>query len=111
MAVHLNATTRATAKAQNYPPPPEVTIEMLQPSIRAFWQAYAKSRGLNGYEEQMTLLRAARFTAGRMIVAILEYLGTSQELGSLGNTMLTISAGLLESPHLGLMQLMGAPLT
>jgi len=109
MAVLLNANMRETASAQNYPPPALITLESLQPSIRAFWQAYAAARGLAGYEEQTTLLRAVRLTAGRMIVAVLEYLGPSAQLGTLGTTMLQTSVGLLEAPQIGMLQLMGAP--
>src|SRR4029078_6672171 len=76
MAAILNASYRETAGAQNYPAPAAITLESLQPSIRAFWKAYAGARGLSGQEEHMTLLRAVRLTAGRMIVAVLEYLGT-----------------------------------
>jgi Ser/Thr protein kinase RdoA (MazF antagonist) len=108
MAVLLNANYRETAAAQNYPAPAAITLESLQPSIRAFWKAYAGARGLGGQEEQMTLLRAVRLSAGRMIVAVLEYLGSSAQLESLGTTMLQTSAGLLEAPQLGLFQLMGA---
>jgi Ser/Thr protein kinase RdoA (MazF antagonist) len=107
MAVMLNANYRETAATQNVPAPAAITLESLQPSIRAFWKAYARARGLSGHEEQMTLLRAVRLTAGRMIVAVLEYLGTSPQLGTLGTTMLRTSAGLLEAPQIGLLQLMG----
>jgi len=109
MAVLLNANMRETTAAQNYPAPPVITLESLQPSIRAFWQAYAVARGLAGYEEQTTLLRAVRLTAGRMIVGVLEYLGPATQLGTLGTTMLQTSAGLLEAPQIAILQLMGAP--
>jgi len=109
MAVLLNANMRESAPAQNYPPPPLLTLESLQPSIQAFWQAYATARGLSGFEEHATLLRAVRLTAGRMIVGVLEYLGPSSQLGTLGTTMLQTSAGLLEAPQIGMYQLMGVP--
>jgi aminoglycoside phosphotransferase (APT) family kinase protein len=107
MAALLNANMREMAAGHNYAPPPPVTLEMLQPSVRAFWKAYAEARGLTGYAEQTALLHSARMTAGRLIIAVLEYLGGMRELGTLGMRMLQSAAGLLEAPQIGIMQLMG----
>ena len=109
MAALMNSSARAQAAAQKYPAPPPVTLETLHPSVRAFWEAYAAGRGLSGLEAHVTLLRAIRLTAGRMIVGVLEYLGGSAELGPLGQTMLQTSAGLLEAPHVAMLQLLGNP--
>jgi hypothetical protein len=107
MAVLLNANYRETAAAQKLSSPAPITLELLQPSLRAFWRSYAQARGISGSEEQSALLRAVRLTAGRIIVGVLEYLGPSNQLGTLGATMLQTSAGLLEAPQIGAMQLMG----
>jgi aminoglycoside phosphotransferase (APT) family kinase protein len=111
MAALMNSSAREQAAAQKHPAPPPVTLETLRPSARAFWEAYAGARGLTGGEAHATLLRAVRLTAGRMIVAVLEYLGGAPELGPLGHTMLKSSAGLLAAPQLAAAQLLGnAPL-
>ena len=109
MAVLVNASAREAAAAQNYAAPPPVTLDTLRPSVRAFWEAYASGRGLSGIEAHITLLRAIRLTAGRMIVGILEYLGGMTELGPFGNHMLQTSVGLLEAPHVAMAQLLGSP--
>jgi len=109
MAMLMNASTREMAAAQKYPAPPAVTLETLRPSVRAFWEAYASGRGLSGIQAQITLLRAIRLTAGRMIVAVLEYLGGMPELGPFGNTMLQTGVGLLEAPQVAMAQLLGSP--
>ena len=108
MAALLNVTAREAAAAQNYPAPPVVTTESLQPAVRAFWQAYAAARGLAGYDQQLTLLRTVRLTAGRMIIGVLEYLGGTPQLGPLGATMLQTAMGLLDQPQLAATQMMGA---
>jgi hypothetical protein len=111
MAMLMNASAREMAAAQKYPAPPTVTLETLRPSVRAFWEAYAAGRGFSAIEAHVTLLRAVRLTAGRMIVAVLEYLSGMPELGPFGNTMLQTSVGLLEAPQVAVAQLLGsAPL-
>jgi aminoglycoside phosphotransferase (APT) family kinase protein len=108
MAVFMNSSAREMAAAQQYPAPPPVTLETMHPSVRAFWEAYESGRGLSGIEAHITLLRAIRLTAGRMIIAVLEYLGGAAELGPFGNSMLQTSAGLLEAPHVAMAQLLGS---
>ena len=109
MAMLLNASSREMAAAQKYPAPPAITLDTLRPSVRAFWEAYVSGRGISGIEAHITLLRAIRLTAGRMIVAVLEYLGGTTELGAFGNTMLQTSVAVIEAPQVAMVQLLGPP--
>ncbi len=83
------------------------TIETLQPSIRAFWKAYISARSFTAEQSRAYLERAVCFTAGRMIVAVLEYLAASPQYGALIPTMLQTGVNLLESPQVAAVQLIG----
>jgi hypothetical protein len=106
-------TPQATAQpgAGHIAPPKQNTIETLQPSVRSFWNAYSEARGFPGPTSQAFLDRAVRFTAARMVIAVLEYLAGSQQLGALGNAMLQASVNILEAPQVAAIQLIGVPVT
>ena len=103
----VTAILSAQAPEPAGPQPKPQTIEMLQPAIRSFWNAYAESRGLRGPASQAFLDRAVRFTAARMVIAVLEYLAGSQQFGALGQAMLQASANILEAPSVAVAQLTG----
>ena len=106
MAVVLNGYARESAQAQSSAMPAAIRLEDLQPSVRAFWAAYAGARRLtNG---SVYLARAVRFTGARVVSAVLEYLFSSSQLGTLGTTMLQVSANILEAPHVAEAQLLGS---
>ena len=104
----LNASSRQAALAQNQPAPLPQTIETMQPSIRAFWKAYVSARGLSG-DAGSYLDRAVRYTAARMIIAVLEYLNASPQFSVLGPNMLQTAVILLEAPQVAAMQMIGVP--
>ncbi len=106
----LNASGRQAALAQNQPVPLPQTIETMQPSIRSFWKAYVSARGLNG-DAGSYLDRAVRYTAARMIIAVLEYLNASPQFSVLGPNMLQTALVLLESPQVAAMQMIGVPVS
>ena len=84
------------------------TIETLQPSIRAFWQAYTAVRSFTPEQARAYLDRAIRFTAGRLIVGVLEYLAASPQYGALIPTMLQTGVNMLEAPQIAAAQMIGA---
>jgi len=86
------------------------TIETMQPSIRAFWKAYVMARGLNA-DAGRYLDRAVRYTAARMIIAVLEYLNASPQFSVLGPSMLQTAMNLLESPQVAAIQMIGVPVS
>ena len=106
MSALNSASIREAMMAQNLPAPPLVSLHALQPAIRAFWQTYVAARRLP--DATVYLDRAVRFTAARMLVAVLEYLFTSTELGSLGATLLQTCANILQFPQLAAIQLLGS---
>jgi len=105
----LNRTVREAAKAQGMPEPPVITLETTRPSLRAFWKGYAASRGLNGEIARAYLDRTVRYTAARMVIAVLEYAAASQQVDALGAQMLDTSRRILEYPQIATAQLMGVP--
>jgi Phosphotransferase enzyme family len=109
VAAILNASARQAAASQNQPVPPAQTIESMQPSIRAFWKAYAAARGITA-DAGRYLDRAVRYTAARMIIAVLEYLNASPQFSVLGSSMLQTAVYLLETPQVAAVQMIGVPL-
>ena len=103
----VTAILGAQPPEQATPQNPKQTIESLQPSIRSFWKAYAETRGLRGPASHAFLDRAVRFTAGRMVIAVLEYLAGSQQFNVLGQSMLQASVNILEAPQVAAAQLTG----
>ncbi len=110
VAAILNNSARQAAAAQNQPAPGAQTLETMQPSIRAFWKAYAAARGL-GADTGRYLDRAVRYTAARMIIAVLEYLNASPQFSALGPSMLQTAVSLLEAPQMAAMQMIGVPVS
>lgn len=104
--ITVNAHQRETAAATGAPGSRAIQIEELQPSIRAFWNAYVESRRLP--DSSSYLNRAVRFTGARMVIGVLEYLFNSKELGTLGAMMLQTSVNVLEAPHIAASQLLGS---
>jgi len=83
------------------------TIETLQPSIRAFWKAYITARSFTAEQARAYLDRAVCFTAGRMMIAVLEYLAASPQYGALIPSMLQAGVNLLDAPQMAAVQLIG----
>ena len=111
VAAILSFNARQNAAAQSLPAPPDQSIAVAQPSIRAFWKGYVHGRGLHGAQVGACLDRAVRYTAPRMIIAVLEYLGASPQFSPLGDTMLETARSILESPQAAAAQMIGVPTT
>ena len=107
VAAILNSTAKQAAAAQNLPAPPDESIAASQASIRAFWKAYEPARGLSGDRAAVYLDRAVRFTAARMVIAVLEYLAASPQYAAMGTTMLQTAVNILESPEVAARQMVG----
>lgn len=91
--------------------PGPLDLTSLQPSIRAFWNAYVTRRGLSAGAAHAYLRRSIRFCAARMIVAILEYLNGAPQLTPQGYAMLHVSHSLLLFPDNAQTNLLGIPTT
>ncbi len=105
----LNYAAREHARAHKLPEPPEVTLETGRPSLRAFWEAYRAGRGMNGAAAGVYLDRAVRYTAARLVIAVLEYSAFAQQLDATGRLMLESASRILEHPQLAATQLAGLP--
>jgi len=105
MVASVNVHQRNSAAATNTPLPRAINLHELQPSIKAFWNAYVEARRIP--DTSAYLDRAVRMTGARMVIGVLEYLFNSKELGTLGTMMLQTSLNVLESPHIARSQLFG----
>ena len=102
MAVVVSAHNQETLAAQQQTASP-IYLEQLRPSLCAFWQAYSESRRLP--DAATYLDRAIRLTGARVVSAVLEYLYTSPQLGTLGARILKTSVNILEAPQVAASQL------
>jgi hypothetical protein len=85
------------------------TMATLRPSIREFWAAYAAARGLIGDAARIARDRAVRFTAARLVTAVLEYLHASPNASAAASAMIQSSAGILLQPGAAAAELFGYP--
>jgi hypothetical protein len=108
-SILMNRAMREAAAARDAPQPPEITLDTTRPSLCAFWKGYAEGRGLSGAAADLYLDRAVRFTAGRLVVAVLEYCTFAKNLDSTARTMLDYARRILEHPQIAAAQLAGVP--
>ncbi len=109
VAAILSANAQQAAAVQNAPPGPAQPIEAMQPSIRAFWKAYANARQLSGPHAYQYLERSVKYTAARMPIAVLEYLSASPQYSTLISAMLQTAMNLLQSTQTAIVQMIGTP--
>lgn len=74
-------------------------LDRLRPSIQAFWEAYKLHRGLAAVNSAALLLRSVRFTAARMVVAVLEYLHGVSQFTNVAWSMLQTCWSILQGPQ------------
>jgi tRNA A-37 threonylcarbamoyl transferase component Bud32 len=108
-SILINRAMRESARARNTPEPAEITLDTTRPSLSAFWKGYAAGRGLSGPAADLYLDRAVRFTAGRLVVAVLEYCTFAKDLDPTAKLMLDYARRILEYPQIAAAQLAGVP--
>jgi thiamine kinase-like enzyme len=89
--------------------PVEKTLDDLRPAIREFWKTYAMARQFTPAQTAAFRDRAIRFTAARMLVAVLEYLHAAPQASAAAMSMLNTSAGILSAPQAAAAEILGYP--
>lgn len=82
-------------------------LPQLQSSLRAMWRGYRTAAGLDGDAANELLMRAVRFSAGRMIQTAYELGAAAPRLPPLSVILLQISSNLLADPEEGQVRLYG----
>jgi hypothetical protein len=73
-------------------------IEPMRPVLRAFWEAYAATRGFAETERQSALERSMRFGAARLVWAAFEQRLYAAQLDPAAMTLLQVSLNILKNP-------------
>jgi aminoglycoside phosphotransferase (APT) family kinase protein len=87
--------------------PSEHPIETIQPALRAFLNAYARSRG---WEPGELAARAVRFAAARMLQTAFEILDKAEEMTGAAVRLMQGSLNIFTRPDWAADQLIGTPL-
>jgi aminoglycoside phosphotransferase (APT) family kinase protein len=96
--------------------PPEQLLELarlplssMQPSIHAFWTAYARAMELHGSSAVDALVRAVRYAAARLVHTALEQTQSSSRLTGNVVLLLQLSHNILQRPEEATARLLGLP--
>ncbi|BBL70811.1 phosphotransferase [Methylogaea oryzae] len=73
-------------------------LESLHPAIRAFWQSYRETSGIDARHAYPYLLRSIEYGAARMVQTAFESLYYAKEMTRLGATLLQVSQNILRDP-------------
>lgn len=82
-------------------------LEKMLPALHAFWDAYTRNLRLDDAQIEQLLLRAIRFAAARLVQTAFEQMQESIQLSGSIETMLQLSANVLERPEAAAVQLLG----
>jgi hypothetical protein len=82
-------------------------IEAMQPSLRAFWQAYVEARGLDRLAAQALLVSSVKFGAARMIQTAYESMQFSPQISTNALGLLQVSFNVLREPSEAVTHLLG----
>jgi hypothetical protein len=101
MRVTTDVPVAQLANTAQYP------IENMQPSVRAFWQAYVGTRGLDRQNAETLLVRSMRYGAARMIQTAYESMQYSPQIMSNALCLLQVSFNILREPRDAVTHLLG----
>jgi hypothetical protein len=73
-------------------------FEAIRPVLKAFWEAYAKTRGFEGERERQELTRSMRFGAARLTWAAIEQRLYVSQLDPAAAALLQVSLNILKDP-------------
>jgi aminoglycoside phosphotransferase (APT) family kinase protein len=79
----------------------------MQPALRSLWQAYARARRFTPGEAQAALLRATRYTAGRLVETAYSQLQHATALSNHAALLLQLGFNVLERPQEAAVHLLG----
>jgi hypothetical protein len=97
--------------------PPERLVELarhpltgMQPSMAAFWDAYAGSMGIAPDAVGSWKVRSVRYAAARLVQTVYERMQSSSHLSGNDVCALQVSLNMLRRPEEALVRLLGIPL-
>jgi hypothetical protein len=73
-------------------------IELMRPVLRAFWEAYAATRGFAATERKTALERSMRFGAARLVWSVFEQRLYATQLDPAAMALLQVSLNILKNP-------------
>jgi hypothetical protein len=73
-------------------------LEVMQPAIRTFWQAYVRTRELAETEQATILQRSMSYGAARMLQTAFEYMHYSPQITVNALSLLQVSLNILNDP-------------
>jgi Ser/Thr protein kinase RdoA (MazF antagonist) len=73
-------------------------IELMRPVLRAFWEAYAATRGFAATERKAALERSMRFGAARLVWSVFEQRLYATQLDPAAMALLQVSLNILKNP-------------
>lgn len=82
-------------------------IERMQPSIRAFWESYVGTRGLDRVAAEQLLTASMKFGAARMIQSAYEAMQFSAQISPHALCLLQVSFNILREPREAVIHLLG----
>lgn len=82
-------------------------IEAMQPSVRAFWQAYVETLGLERAAAQALLIRCIKYGAARMIQTAYEATQYAPQMSPNSLCLLQVSFNILKEPEAAATHLLG----
>jgi hypothetical protein len=82
-------------------------IEAMQPSARAFWQAYVEARELERTAARALLIRSMKYGAARMIQTAYESMQYSPQISPNALALLQVSFNILREPKDAVTHLLG----
>jgi aminoglycoside phosphotransferase (APT) family kinase protein len=84
-------------------------LRIMQPAMRAFWEAYIRTRGFDLGTARARLVRATRYAAARLVQSAFEQSQVSAELGSGAVAAIQLSVNILQRPREAQVHLLGMP--
>lgn len=85
-------------------------LEVMQPAIRAFWRSYARRMGIDMPTASEWLVRAAEFSAARLLQTAFEQMQASLQLTGNIAFYLQLSLNMMRRPEEAIVHLLGIPL-
>jgi hypothetical protein len=84
-----------------------IPLKNLQPAIRAFWNAYARTMELDLLEARLRLERCTSHAAARMLQTVFEWMNMQQQLSLPAVFQLQVSLNMLQKPAEAVAVLLG----
>jgi aminoglycoside phosphotransferase (APT) family kinase protein len=85
-------------------------LSRMRPALGAFWESYSKHAALDATASDRLLVRAARFSAARLIQSAFEQTQHTSVLTGTTLCLVQVAVNVLRRPHEAAVRLMGIPL-